>query len=540
VTSRVARTVPSAARLAPFAVVLLAVAFFCWTGFTALDRPGLEYDETGFVNVALGANHPDQFFVHGRFLGVPTKVFPYIGALKSWLFAPIFAVADVTPESIRAPSLLLGLLAVALAVLLAWRLLGPWPAALLAVVLATDPTFVTMSKADWGPIVLAALLRVGALLAYFALLRTRRLRWTWVLAALLVLGIFNKVDFLWFVAGLGAAALVVHGRDLLALARARPVAAALPVAAFLLALGVLAVESILPASELPLQTPSDSVSERLTRRWWLFRDTFDGRAVLGFMSSDPIDSVTPAPWLYVAAAGGALIAAASTVFSRIRVPREEGRLAAFFLIQLVVILILFVATRQVGGPQHAIQLWPIPQLVAVTVLAFAARLPSRGMRMAGAAVIGAALVWLVVSQASVSREYANEFAHGHSFTTVWTPEIYDMARTAGRLGTSVDGVVAADWGIGPQVFALNGDAVRDRFRDLPPSFAGGARGTEAQIASDVFAGRRVLVMFHREDAEVFDGSTLGVRRVIRALGPHARVRDVYDGAVLRASVVDDR
>ncbi|MDQ3935376.1 MAG: glycosyltransferase family 39 protein [Actinomycetota bacterium] len=525
-------------RFAPLAIALVAGAFFLSTGLSALDKPGLHYDETAFVNAALGADHPDQHFVHARFHGVVTKIFPYIGALKSWIFAPVFSVFGVSPESMRAPAVLLGLLAVALAVLLAWRVLGPWPAALLAVVLGTDPTFVTMSKADWGPIVLSALLRVGALVAYFALLRTRHLRYAWLLAAALLIGLFNKVDFAWFMAALGAAALLIHGRELFALVRARPLAAALPVVAFLAVLGFLTVESVLPARELPLETTRDTLEERLEHRWDLYHGTYSGRSVYGFMTARELDPLIPAPAIYVGAALAGLIAFGGALLSRL--PRDEGRLAGFLLVQLLVIGVFLVATRQVGGSHHLIQLWPLPQLLLVTVVAVALRLRPRALRAGVAGAALAVVLWMAAVQVVASREYVDALADGDSFGTVWTPEIYDVADRAGELAPTLDGVVAADWGIGPQVFALNGDAVRERFRDLPPDFADGAHGTEGQVAANHFDGRRVMVMFHQEETEVFKGSSLGVRKVIGALGPEARVREVYAGKVLRAYVVDDR
>ncbi|MEA2474730.1 MAG: hypothetical protein QOE06_2645 [Thermoleophilaceae bacterium] len=524
----------------PYVVALAAAAFFCSTALSAIDRPGLYYDESAFVNAALGAHHPDQHFVHARFHGVVTKIFPYIGGLKSWLFAPVFTAFGVSIETIRVPAVLLALLAVALAFLLARRLFGPWPAALLAVLLATDPTYAVMAKADWGPIVVGSVLRVMALLAYFALVRTRSVRWAWVLAAALLLGVFNKIDFVWFIAALATAALLVHGRELLRLVRARPLAAALPAAAFAGVMALMSVKSILPARELPLVTPNDTFAQRLDRRWSLFHGTFDGSTVYQFMTGATLPHPTPAPGVYVAAAALGALAIVLALALRGRFPREETRPAAFFLIAIAVMAVALVGTRQVGGPHHMIQLWPLPQLLAVSLVALGLRLRPRRLGPLAAGAAAAGLVWLSVLQVDAAREYVHAFEHGDRYSVAWSPEIYDMARVAQALGPGVDEIVAADWGIGPPVFALDGEAVRDRFRDLPPAFAGGAQATAGQIAADHFRGRRVLVMFHHDDTEIFQGSSLAVRNVIHALGPGARVRDVSPGPVLRAYVVDDR
>jgi hypothetical protein len=521
------------------AVALAAVAFCCWATFTTIDRPGLQYDETAFVNAALGADHPDQHFVHDRFHGVVTKIFPYIGALKSWLYAPIFSVFGTSIETIRIPAVLLGLIAIGLACWLALRLFGAWPAALLALLLATDPAFPTMAKADWGPIVIGGLLRVAALVAYFALLRTRSLRYAWVLGAVLLLGIFNKVDFVWFLASIGLAALLVHWRELWAIARGRPLAAALPAALFLGVLALLSVTSILPAREVAAPTGSQTLSERLDHRWALFADTFDGTGLYGYMVGIPLEPGTPAPAIYAGALALALVAIVLAVASRGRFPRGEARLVAFFLVQIAVIAAFVVGTRQVGGAHHLIQLWPLPQLLVVSLAVLGWKLGPRALRLGATGIVAVALAWLLVMQVAVTTEFHEAF-EGDTFTHVWTPEIYELSDRAGRLGSQVDGVVAADWGIGPQVFALNGDAVRERFRDLPGEFAaaGGPAGPMAAAAH--LQGRRVLVMFHHEAKEIFPGSTRGVGTAIEALGPAARVREVYSGEVLRAYLVDSR
>lgn len=533
-------TARGAARAAPFAIALAAGAFFCAGALTALDRPGLQYDEMAFVNAALGADHPDQHFVQDRVGGVITKVFPYIGALKSWLYAPVFEAFGTSAETIRAPAVLLGLLAVALAFWLAVRLFGPWPAALLAVLLATDPVYATLAKADWGPIVVASVLRVGALLAYFALLRTRSLRWAWVLGALLLLGIFNKIDFVWFVASLGAAALAVHWRDLLAIARSRPAAAALPTASFLIALAFMAVTSILPAREIRSPSNTDTLAERIEHRWELFTATFDGTAVFGYTVGLPLDSTTPAPGIYVGAVVAALVAIAAALALRGRMPRQEVRLAAFFLVQVVVIAVFLVTTRQVGGAHHLIHLWPLLQLLVVALVVVAWRMRPRAARLALTGTALAVLAWLVVAQVGAWREYREAYADGDDFTFVWTPEIYELADRADAVATDVDAIVAADWGIGPQVFALEGWHVRHRLRDMPGDFAAAQGLAVPQLADAQLRGKRVLVMLHQDDDQVFRGSSRGVRRVIHELGPRARVREVYSGEVLRAYLVDDR
>src|SRR5438128_4307757 len=73
----------SALRKLPYAIVAASLTFFGFVTLLWISRPGLQYDETLFVNAALGGRHDYRAFIYDRLLGVPTMLMPYIGALKA-------------------------------------------------------------------------------------------------------------------------------------------------------------------------------------------------------------------------------------------------------------------------------------------------------------------------------------------------------------------------------------------------------------------------------------------------------------------------
>src|SRR3982751_929269 len=66
-----------------------------------IHLPGLYYDEILFVGPAAGERPYLKCF------GLPLLIFPCIGALKSWIYTPIFALFGVSPISIRLPAILI-------------------------------------------------------------------------------------------------------------------------------------------------------------------------------------------------------------------------------------------------------------------------------------------------------------------------------------------------------------------------------------------------------------------------------------------------
>ena len=99
-----------------------AVLVFFYIATRHLRFPGLYYDECIFVNAALGGINDG--FVDFRILNIPVMIMPYIGALKSYLYFPVFKAFVVSPESIRLPILLLSTGTLAFSFLLARRLFG--------------------------------------------------------------------------------------------------------------------------------------------------------------------------------------------------------------------------------------------------------------------------------------------------------------------------------------------------------------------------------------------------------------------------------
>ena len=126
-----------------------------------LERPGLHSDELLFATPALGAGGA----TYDPWFHLPLMVGGYLGALKAYLFMPVFAVVDPGPLVIRLP---------------AWRW-PPWPCSASGGSCAGaagaggrfscwpsscfDPSYTFAARVDWGPTVLMQVLKAAALLA---------------------------------------------------------------------------------------------------------------------------------------------------------------------------------------------------------------------------------------------------------------------------------------------------------------------------------------------------------------------------------------
>ena len=381
--------------------LLLILAAFLGLALPWLARPGLEYDELYFVNPALvtwsgSAAEPHDFcFQTVSVFGhqVPVRTFAYGGALKAWLFAPIFAAFGVSPITVRVPALLLAMLTIVLLWKAARAWLGPRAGALATALFALDPGYLFNARCDTGPVVLALLCGVGALRALQIALERRSASWFLVACTAIAVGFYDKLTFVWTSSGLVAGAVLAFRSDLLELARGRRRALAVA-GAGLVALCFLAFAVVLVKGKRSL------VGFDVTAKLWSLWNGLAGEGLLhefqtgatyqrsGFLRTLRYDpdalrfleqgQVEP-QWLawftrldvlHGTALPILLVAALVLLpFLCLRMPSVQRRIGAFLAIACGVDYGLLFVAQGTGLPHHFPLGFPFPQLLIAFVFA---------------------------------------------------------------------------------------------------------------------------------------------------------------------------
>ncbi len=338
----------------PVAVLLMLCIAQALVLLRNIDRPGLYYDEILFVNAAVGGVGDE--FVTQRVGRVPLMLMPYIGALKAWIWSPIFAVWEVGPASVRIPSIVIGLCGNMLACLAMGVWFGRTAAVLTAFAVCFDPTVGMQSRLDWGPNAIMFLCRGGFLLSV-ALACTGRTRSGLIgMFAFAAAGCFDKLSFLWiampgFVAFAVAERVLV--RDLFRRHQGQMLAWGAGVAALMLAAVALAVRA-------PLESRDTTLAARAIEA---------GRLLWQAVAGD--GAVTVIRWGSAGSHGGeaslvigALGAAAALGLGATRHQHDRWRRSWRLLVMLFALsMALFAATRAATGPHHAALiagLWQLP------------------------------------------------------------------------------------------------------------------------------------------------------------------------------------
>jgi 4-amino-4-deoxy-L-arabinose transferase-like glycosyltransferase len=434
-------------------------------GLAFIPRLGLQNDEALF---AAGIYLPEGTVYAVRVWGstVPVMLMSYLGALKAWIYTPVFQIWTPGLWSIRVPMLLAATLAIWLFFRLVRRAAGARAAVIGCALLATDATFLLTATFDWGPVAVQHLLFIGAMLA---LLRFQQepghRRREWLLAGgffLLGLGVWDKAIFLWRVVGLGAAALVVFPRELRsAFSRARVLRV---VGAFCLGSAPLLLYNATQRLETFRANAAYSAQD-LRGKANLLRVSLDGSSLFGWISPEDWEVQNrraPGTALERASAWVREIAGerrrslmpwallvAVVLAPLARRDRAAWRSIQFAVVCAAVIWAQMAVTAGAGGAtHHSVLVWPLPQFAIAAFIAGA----SRRVGSTGAAAAAILAAGLLSSNLLVVNEYYAQVVRTGGALN-WTDAIHRLSDQVRHMPARQ--VFCVDWGIMDSLRLLN-------------------------------------------------------------------------------------
>lgn len=431
----------------------VAVLFFA-TGLLFVPRLGIEVDEAIIANGIY--DHGDAWY-SWKFgdSEVPVMLISYLGALKTWFYNFVFLFTPPRPMVLRVPMLLLAAGTLWLFFELLDRTLGRRAAWIGTLLLATDTSYLLMNTADYGPVTLQFVFKLGALVLLMRFHQGASFHKGASRGALggafflLGLGLWDKAVFAWVLFGLAVAAVAVFPRDV----RKHLSGANIAVAGLAMLAGALPL--VIYNIARPLETLRSNAHLEQTgvlAKAELLRRTMDGYVMFGFLTaSEP----GPQPgqtkhWyqsLSIAASGwtgrphhnAMLGAAIASVLALAFLWKTFGKSGArrpilFGAIACAGTWLPMVLTAGAGAAaQHVILLWPFHLIPVAAVLA---QIPLRG---AGALVTAL----LCGSNLAVTNHYyADLLRNGPAIR--WTDAMDPLHRYLADLHARQ--IVAADWG----------------------------------------------------------------------------------------------
>ena len=519
---------------------LAACLLFFLTGCAFVSLLGIENDEALFASGIFKPYAVAYKYPWGR-AGLPVMLMSYLGALKSWIFRPIFQEFGTGVWAMRLPMLLAGAATVWLFYLLLRRVAGLRAALFGCALLATDSLYLLTSCFDWGPVALQHLLILSGMLLLFGFYQHRRLPWLAWGCYLLGLAMWDKALAIWMLGGISLALILVFPKQIVGVITPRRVATA--VLAF--ALGALPL--IVYNFAKPLATFRGNASwntTELAAKGRLLATTVDGGALFGWLNMEGWQTHNPhLPHGTLESASARISALAghprrslllyAFVLALLLAPLARGpalRTILFALLAMAIAWAQMAITANAGGSvHHAILLWPLPQMIIA--ISFAAA--SRRLRRAGIPALAVLLAVLMVSGLLVTNEYRCVILRNGG-DQYWTDAIFRLADYMKRV--PADNVFCMDWGIMDSLRLLSSGKLPLRVGTDPinkPSLDDADRQYLARTISEP----RQLFINLTKDFEFFPGvndklvhyaADAGYRREVMAVIPDSFGRPVYE------------
>lgn len=502
-------------------VAFLLTVSFVLAGFCLIPYPGIQADEVLFGSAIYGAEWtPTWVGVFGKHL--PLMVMSYVGALKAWVYALIFAVWKPSAYSIRVPMLLLGAFTIWWFYQLLARVQGRRAALIGCALLATDTTYLLTTCFDWGPVALQHALAVGGVLLLVRFHQTSSRAFLGAAFFLFGLALWDKALFAWTLAGLAAGLLCAFPQALRRAFSVRNVA----LAAICLCVG--ASPLICHNIRHPLETFRANVgwsSAGVGNKVRVMRSTLDGSGLAGYLSyedgaSHPRAPRTPLERLSVSVdelAGKprsgwmpyCVVAALLMIPFLWRSPARRPMLFAAVCLAVVWAQMLF--GRNAGASvHHTVLLWPWPHMLVAAGFSEASRhFGRRGLIAVVLIVAGVSAKSALVSNACLSQLIRNGAAGP------WTDAIYALSDYLPA--ASSDEIFILDWGVLDPVRVLHRNRLAVRW-GADPLLANPPGPEELKFFRYMISARDHAFVLHTAGAEVFAGVNARFGKMLESEG----------------------
>jgi hypothetical protein len=475
-------------------LVLAFLTYYVVSGIRLMRLPGLQSDELLFVNIARGIYNTQETRL---LFGIPVMCFHYIGSLKSYLYIPILALFDVSVATVRLPAVLISAITLVVGFVLLRRFL-PRSTALLALgLMATDPAFLFTTTLDFGPVVLMLLIKLACLPLLARFLRAPSTGRLLAVGVMLLIGIWDKLNFLWFAAALIVATGLVYRRRWWPWLRAHRGGW---VASGALAGGFVAfawlAKSLANAEIMPGWEVGVPLGRKMMKVFFSVEATLSNLgSFMNLTSQDPSWKAPIATWLVLGASAILLaLFALSTDRTRHRRRRLLAGIAVFLGIVIALVYVQMVLTPSVIGPHHVMLLWPLHQWLVVFGLMLA--VSYLGGRYPARALAGAVLLGLIGVQVFTVESQLAEIEQKRAFADRWSPLITELAGFVRARAGGVDDILFIDYGAIQQVRALSPRTMADRLHDIafPLNHMGKAPQERDGLYQKYLAGKAVLIV----------------------------------------------
>jgi 4-amino-4-deoxy-L-arabinose transferase-like glycosyltransferase len=418
---------------------------FVLTSLIHLNKPGIQYDEVLFVNAALGGI--DNSFIAKKIGNLPIMLMPYIGALKAYIYFPIFKIFPVSAYTVRIPVIILGALTLFFTYKYISMIFNNRIALMTILLLVFDASFLFQNRLDLGFVSISLFFKSIALFLLIEGIESGHKKYFVFSLLCFGLGLFNKLDFIWFINALCLSAFIIFFREYTSVLRKNIKALTIVIisffAFFIFYIYVLKMSYAL-FDEGPLF--SFGLMERFKYQFINLKYTLNGNAAYQYTTNTDLGLKSLFLWI------GSFMVLLAFVTSLLQRAGRYDRRIIFFILIFFLILIQIYATSRATGPHHIMMLYPFPHLiVAFSINKIIENFEKSNLDKLIASFAYAAVGVVIASNLYVCYQYINAFGNDRT-SVMWSNKIYSLIEYVKENNEKT--FVSMDWGFHNQLLAF--------------------------------------------------------------------------------------
>jgi hypothetical protein len=478
---------------------IAAACLFVLLATYRIQFPGLYYDEVNFVNAAQGGS--GNSFIYMRLGSLPLFIMPYLGALKAWIYAPIFYLCGVSVLTIRLPAVLLAAVTLLIFYHAMRGTLGPLWASAVVWIMAIDPLNLFSSRLDWGPTVLMHLFQAAIIALWFSYREKPKLWKAAIIVICFGLGFFDKFNFVWLALAFAIGIFVCY-RD-----SVKNIWSSLPrfVPWFVGILIAIALGTMLyMVRQLLYLAPTGIGAVALS--WIRLVETLSGAAVAAFVFESQAGIIRFTPALLILVDGFLALTCLGLPSSNAQA-RENRKNGFFCLLIGFLVFAQIVITPHAGGPHHYAMIFPLPLLAfAFLAKSLYSEVATKKLRRLAAVVLAFVAICLFVVNTHNTAIYLSHFRTNPHYNARWSPGIYSLSDYIDQHGLEAKAIISIDWGLHNQLHALAPKKLQGRMHDYWIPFRGLEKKTELEQSASIdraFPEGKSFALTFAESMETF-------------------------------------
>ncbi len=481
-----------------YSLVFLCCLTYIMVACYKISSPGVHYDELLFVNAACG-DRVGNSFIAKQILGVPVMLMTYIGALKSYIYFPIFEIFGISVWSIRLPVILITVFSLIIISRITNKIFNWYIATLVLLFLAIDPSFISLTRLDVGPNALELFLKCCSLVFFYRYFIENRAVKNLVFGLLILgLGLFNKLNFIWFINALYCSIIFLNLRIIIQ--KMRSINKKTFTAIFFMVLAYL----VFAGYFLSIYLGIDQADLTITNYRWHFQrvfgnvaDLLNGSILIKWVYGEFVNTMFNSfIWYLIAIV--ILIGLFANVVAKYEFVRKSRKWYLFLWVIIVVELIQILITKKAIHPWHVFTLYPFfTVLFAYSIYSGALFLTkSQPLRII---IISSIALLTLVHQSSTLSQYLNKLGSPTKPGRGYSEMIYDLIAYTKSKNKKF---VSIDWALHNNLIAF--DHKKGKYFQLSKfwSPAGLNDHDKEKINKYFFSHRNVFYISHADGKEL--------------------------------------